>query len=223
MSTNLLPRPKSYEEAQSEFQRVMGDPRRLNKYLVVAITVMSLTCIAMVAMCLRLTTQQKEKIVVRIDDVGRALAVGFTTSGYKAQPNEVKYFLSQFVHDYYGRNRATVREDFARSMYFLNSPLAVARMDDDRKNKAIEKFILGGDDEIDIQVNNIILSEITKAPYSAQVDIEKVYRNRGGIPTRREKYVVSISFTIAAEVPNAAVLVNPLGFTVLDLRVDQAF
>lgn len=223
MSTNLLPRPKSYEEGQTIMHRVTGDPRALNKYLTVAITVLAVALIAALSLCVKLTAQQKEKIVVRIDDAGRPLAVGYTVSGYKPQPNEIKYFLAQFVHDYYGRVRSTVRDDFGRSMYFLAEPLAHAVMEDDRRTRGIEKFILSGDDQIEIVIRNIVLNETVKPPYAAQVDIEKIFRNRSGFESKREKYIVGIRFTVTPEVPNNAVLVNPLGFVITSLRHDQAF
>jgi type IV secretory pathway TrbF-like protein len=224
MSTQHLPRPKSYEDAETAFQKVMGDPRRLCRILAVALV----GCIAVDAGLLllnfRTASQQRERIVVRIDDVGRAQAVGFATSGAtKVQPNETKYFLAQFVHDYYGRNRASMRDDFMRSLMFLNSPFATARMEEERRTKSIEKFIVGGEDEIEIRVNNIILGDLSHEPYTAQVDITKVYRDRAGNETKQEKYIEGITWQMSADVPNAAVLVNPLGFTILSLREDQAF
>ena len=223
MSTaHYLPRPKSYEDAESAFQRVIGDPRRLCKILAFALIGCIATNAGLVLLNFRTAAQQREKIVVRIDDVGRAQAVGFTSAG-KVQPNETKYFLAQFVHDYYGRSRASIREDFMRSLMFLNSPYATSRMEEDRKSKAIEKFILGNDDEIEIRVNNIILGDLAHEPYSAQVDLEKVYRDRAGNETKREKFIEGVTWQMATEVPNAAILVNPLGFTILSLREDQAF
>lgn len=224
MSTNLLPRPKSYEEGQNILRRVTGDPHALNKYLAVALTAMSLAVVGSVFVGLKLTAQQKEKIVVRIDtETGRPIAVGYTVGGYKPQPNEIKYFLAQFVHDYYGRVRATVRDDFGRSMFFLTEPLARSVMEDDRRTRGIEKFIVSGDDQIEVVIRNIVLGEIAKPPYSAQVDIEKIFRNRSGFESKREKYIVGITFTVAPEVPNSAVLTNPLGFVITSLRQDQAF
>ena len=166
---------------------------------------------------------QRERLVVRIDDVGRAQAVGYSSLEYKPQSAEIKYFLTQFVHDYYGRNRATVRDTFTRSMAFLSSPLAAARMEVEHKSKAIEKYLVGDSDDVQIQVNNIVLTDLRKAPYVAQVDIEKVFRSREGAELRREKYVESVTFSFTTEVPNALIPVNPLGLMITYLREDQAF
>jgi type IV secretory pathway TrbF-like protein len=108
-------------------------------------------------------------------------------------------------------------------MSFLSSTLATVRMDEERKTKAIEKYLIGDADDVQIQVNNIVLADLRKPPYVAQIDIEKVYRGRDGSEMKREKYVESVTFSFANEVPNAMIPVNPLGLMVTYLREDQAF
>ena len=67
----------------------------------------------------------------------------YSSLEYKPQAPEIKYFLTQFVHDYYSRNRATVRDDFSRSLMFLDSRIAAERMEQNRKTKEIEQFMIG--------------------------------------------------------------------------------
>jgi type IV secretion system protein VirB5 len=221
--THHLPRPKNYEDAASQFARVMAQPQLTRNYLAAGMIATSLLSIGLLFLNFRTQAQQRERIVVRIDEVGRAQALGYSSLEYHPQAPEIKYFLTQFVHDYYGRNRATVRGDFQRSMAFLSSPLAAARMDEERKNKAIEKFLVGDTEEVQIQVINIVSTELRKPPYLAQVDIEKVFRGADGSELRREKYVDSITFTFTSQVPNALIPINPLGLMVTYLREDQAF
>lgn len=221
MTPHLLPKPKSFEDAQSAFLRQMGDPRRLSKMLATVVVIGTIIVAALTGLLFKIVTTQRERIVIRIDELGRAQALGISNLSYTVQPVEMKYFLGQFVHDYYGRNRTTVHQDFARSMLFLNPQLASKRMQGDAKD--IEKFIANGDDEIEVVVRNIVLVQADKSPYVAQVDIEKISRQRGGIETKRERFVEGITFSVASEVPNAAILVNPLGFTILSLREDQDF
>lgn len=223
ITPHLLPRPKSYTDAHNEFLRTMGDPRTLNKYLTIALIVTSTVALALVAVNYQTAARQREKIVVRIDDLGRAQALGTTAVNYTVQPNEVKYFLSLFVNNYYGRNRETVTKDFERSLYFLNAPMAQTVMSQERQNKTLSKFVLSNEDEVTILVKNIVLDNLSNSPYTAQVDLEKIYNDRGGHETRRERFTDIISFTTSTEVPNSAILVNPLGFTILSLREDQAF
>jgi type IV secretion system protein VirB5 len=221
--THHLPRPKTYEDAADRFAQVVAQPRMMRNYFAAGMLTTSLLSLGLLVLNFRTQALQRERLVVRIDDVGRAQAVGYSSLEYKPQMPEIKYFLTQFVHDYYGRNRATVREDFARSMAFLSSPLAAARMDAEHKSKAIEKYLIGDSEDVQVQVNNIVLTDLRKPPYVAQVDIEKIYRMRDGSESRREKYVESITFSFTNEVPNALIPVNPLGLMVTYFREDQAF
>jgi type IV secretion system protein VirB5 len=222
-STHLLPRPKTYEDSAERFADSIVQPRITTNYLRVAMVCSILLSIGLLVLNFRTQAQQRERLVVRIDEVGRAQAVGFSSLEYKPQAPEIKYFLTQFVHEYYGRNRATVRDDFARSMDFLSAPLASARMEEERRTKAIEHFLLGDSDDVQIQVNNIVLTDLRKAPYVAQIDIDKIYRMRDGSEMKREKYVESVTFSFTNEVPNALIPINPLGLMVTYLREDQAF
>ncbi len=87
----------------------------------------------------------------------------------------------------------------------------------------MEHYLLGDADDVSIQVNNIVLADLRKAPYVAQIDIEKVYKMRDGSEMKREKYVESVTFSFTNDVPNAMIPVNPLGLMITYLREDQAF
>src|SRR5882724_3366098 len=100
--THLLPRPKTYEDAATSFARAIVQPRITNNYLGIALLFALALSIGLLALNFRTQSQQRERIVVRIDEVGRAQAVGFTSLEYKPQASEIKYFLTLFVHDYYG-------------------------------------------------------------------------------------------------------------------------
>lgn len=221
--THLLPRPKTYQDAAGRFAEAIVQPRITNMYLRVSLVCSLLLSIGLLLLNFRTQSQQRERLVVRIDEIGRAQAIGFSSLEYKPQSAEIKYFLTQFVHDYYGRNRATVRDDFQRSMSFLSRSLATARMDEERRTKAIEHYLIGDADDVQIQVNNIVLADLRKAPYVAQIDIEKVYRMRDGSELKREKFVESVTFSFTNEVPNALIPANPLGLMITYLNEDQAF
>lgn len=223
LGTHLLPRPKTYDDAAERFATAIAQPRITINCLRTALLCSLVLCVGLLVLNFRTAAQQRERIVVRIDDVGRAQSIGFSSLQYQPRAPEIKYFLTQFVHDFYGRNRATMHEDFTRSMSFLSTQLAAARMDEERKTKAMEKFMVGDGDAIDIQISNIVLADLRKSPYVAQVDLEKIYRDRDGGELKREKYVESVTFSFTNEIPNALVPVNPLGLMITYLREDQAF
>lgn len=201
----------------------MGDPRTLNKYLAVALIVLSVCLVGLVALNLRTAAHQNDRVVVLIDDLGRAQAMGVSSLNYAIHPSEAKFFLASFVADYYSRNRQTIERDMGRALHFLAEPLAQAILQDEREHKTVSKFPLSNDDEITIVVDNIVLGDLSRAPYSAEVDIEKIYKDRAGSETKRETYIVSVTFTTAEKINNAEILINPLGFTILSLRDSQAF
>jgi type IV secretion system protein VirB5 len=143
---------------------------------------------------------------------------------YKPQASEIKYFLTQFVHDYYSRNKATVRDDFSRSLNFLDSRLAASRMDENRKTKEIENFIVNANEEIEVRVQSIVLQDLRTSPFRATVDFDKVYLSgRDRTQMRVERYVGSFLFVFRDSVPNNMIPVNPLGLTITYFRDDQAF
>jgi type IV secretion system protein VirB5 len=162
--------------------------------------------------------------VSRINELGRAEAVTYGSLEYHPQEADIKYFLIQFVRQYYGRMHATLQESYTRSLYFLDGRLADAIIEANKKTKDLEGFLTGQTDEIDIQVKNVAIEDLRQAPYKATVDFEKVYYSPANhAETRRERYVANIVFVVKQPVSNAMIPVNPLGLTITYFREDQAF
>src|SRR5688572_26054982 len=96
----------------------------MNTYLKIALLCVSLVALGLVGLNFR--TQSKyehvKPLIIRIDDVGRAQAVQYDDLTYKpmGQAPELKYFLIQFVTKHFGRMRATVKQQYAESLYFLD-------------------------------------------------------------------------------------------------------
>ena len=79
-------------------------------------------------------------------------------------------------------------------------------------------------DETEVDVKNVTFVDLSKAPYKASVDFEKVLYAPGTRQERkRETYVAQIDFALRDVVPNAFIRVNPLGLQITYFRVDQAF
>jgi len=82
--------------------------------------------------------------IIRISDVGRAEAVKLPIlAEYQPQELEIKYFLADFVERHYGRMRATLRESYSRSLYFLERQLADSLIEANRKSQVVETFLVG--------------------------------------------------------------------------------
>ena len=217
-----------WDDAQARFVEVYGSAVVLNTYLKVALLCVSLVAVGLVVVNLR--TQARvaayKPLVVRIDDVGRAQAVQYDSLAYTpvGQAPELKYFLIQFVTTHYGRIRATVKEQYAESLYFLDAPLAEATLAADLRERTIETFLTSTADEVEIQVRNVTLDQLATPPYTASVDFERIVYGLGSRqPRRRETAVARVTFVLSDQIPNAVIPVNPLGLAVTYVRVDQAF
>jgi type IV secretion system protein VirB5 len=216
------------EDAKRQYVELFGSALVMNTYLKIALLGVSLIAVGLLVLNFRTIKkyEQFKPLVIRIDDIGRAQAVRYDTLTYEPQGQapELKYFLTQFVSKHFARLRSTVRERYAESLYFLDAAIADATIAQSQRTQSIETFLAGGEDEVEIHVKNVSLDELTRAPYKAAVDFEKVYYGLGNRQEKkRETFVAQITFVLRDQIPNAMVLVNPLGLTITYFRVDQAF
>jgi type IV secretory pathway TrbF-like protein len=216
------------EDARRQYVELFGSALVMNTYLKIALVCVSLVAVGLLVLNFRTTAKYEhlKPLVIRIDDIGRAQAVQYDTLTYRPQGQapELKYFLTQFVTKHFARMRATVKDRFTESLYFLDAALADATIAQNQRSQSLEPFLTGLADEIDIQVRNVTLDALTAAPYTATVDFDKVYYGPGSRQERkRETYVAQVLFVLRDQIPNAMVLVNPLGLTITYVRVDQAF
>jgi type IV secretion system protein VirB5 len=150
-----------------------GEAIVTNSYLKIAVVVLSLVILGLVFLDVRTlnTFHDFKPLVIRIDELGRAQAVGYDTFAYKPEDKEAKYFLTQFCELYYRRNRYTVNDDFTKSFYFLDGKLANDIMAAYKNEKVIEDFLSNpSSPEVDIDVQQVALEPMLKPPYKASVD-----------------------------------------------------
>lgn len=230
MSQDSFPPDESprIEDARRQYVELFGSALVMNTYLKIALLGVSVVAIGLLVLNFRTFKKYEslKPLVIRIDDIGRAQAVQYDTLTYQPQGQapELKYFLTHFVTQHFARMRATVKERYAQSLYFLDAALADATIAQNQRAQTIESFLAGNGDEIEVQVKNVTLDELKAAPYKATVDFEKVYYGQGGRQEKkRETFVAQITFVLRDQIPNALVLVNPLGLTITYFRVDQAF
>jgi type IV secretion system protein VirB5 len=216
------------EDAKRQYVELFGSALVMNTYLKIALLCVSLVAVGLVALNLRTLKKfdQIKPLVIRIDDIGRAQAVQYDTLTYQPQGQapELKYFLTQFITKHFARLRATLKERYAESLYFLDASIADATIAQNQRAQTIENFLSGTADEIEIQVKNVTLDELKASPYKAAVAFEKVYYTFGSRQEKkRETFVAQVTFVLRDQIPNAMVLLNPLGLTITYFRVDQAF
>lgn len=164
-----------------------------------------------------------QRVFVRINEVGRAEAVAYSDFAYHPQAPEIRYFLSQFVIGYYGRNHKTVREQYVNSLYFLDRQLFDVVDGQDRRSQWLPKFLTSSDDDVNIAVNNVVIEDLAAEPYRARVEFTKVFTNTTGTEIKRENWAAEFLFRFNPNVPNSLVPHNPLGLAITYFRQDQAF
>ena len=222
----LPPTGYEYGEARRRYVEQYGSTLVMNTYLQIALACLSAVVVALVVLNVHTqrTFRNVKPLVIRIDDVGHAAAVSYDSLTYTPQAPELKYFLVQFVTMHYGRMRATVRQQYGQSLYFLDGRLADATMDANKKSGTIERFIAGSGDEIDVRVKNVTLDDLRQPPYRATVDFDKVYLALSTrMELKREAFVAHLVFVMSGQVDNARIPINPLGLAITYFREDQAF
>ena len=213
--------------AAERYLEQYGDPLVMNTYLKVTILCLVAVCLALAALVFKSqkALASMRPLIIRINDVGRAEAIDYRNFQYRPQEAENKYYLTRWAELYFTRNRFTIERDQTDSLYFLNSDVQRAVIDQERKDGIIAKY--QGDSSlpfVDVEVKNVILDDLRQSPYSARIEFEKIYSN----PTdhselKREQWTASVTYVFRENVQNKALAVNPLGLTIVRFRADQAF
>jgi len=222
----VVPADKDERAAKRQFVEFYGSVAVTNTYLMIAVVCLAAVSIGLTILNAR-TAQALRRVkppVIRINETGQAEVLPPSALEYRPREAEVRYFLIEFVRRHYSRIRATVREDYARSLYYLDERLAAGLMESDKKQNAIAAFLAGGAPEVDVTVRNVSIEDLRQSPYRAIVEFEKVfYAPSDRSEIKRERYVANVVFVVRDQVPNALVPVNPLGLTITYFREDQAF
>jgi type IV secretion system protein VirB5 len=208
--------------AAERYLEQYGDPLVMNTYLKVTILCLVVVCLALAALVYK---SQKALInahplIVRINDVGRAEAID-----YRPQEAENKYYLSRWAELYFNRNRFTIERDQTNALYFLNSDVQRAVIEQERKDNIILTYRNDSTlPYVDVEIKNVVLDDLRLSPYSARIEFEKVYTNPADhTELKRERWTASVTYVFRENVKNNELAVNPLGLTIVRFRADQAF
>jgi type IV secretory pathway TrbF-like protein len=202
-----------------------GDAVVTNTYLKITILALCLLCAG--SLYIAYSTVKKIDMFhtryIRIDTIGRAEAVNYDDLNYKPQEKEIKYFLTEFCRLYYSRNKLTIRDDFRRSLLFMDTALADNTLAAWSKNKVINNFLSSSAPDQEIKVNRIDIEDLRATPYKATVEYELIYispLDRSEI--KRSQYVAHFVFSFRDTVGNDLIQINPLGLAISYFREDEA-
>src|ERR1700728_2519463 len=139
------------------------DPLVMNTYLKITILVLAVVCTALTFLLFRgqMPLANVHPLIVRINDVGRAEAIDYRNFQYRPQEAENKYYLTRWAELYFSRNRFTIERDQTNALYFLNSDVQRAVIDQERKDNVIQTYIKDSSlPFVDVEVKNVVLDDL---------------------------------------------------------------
>jgi type IV secretion system protein VirB5 len=226
MSTQTKATPEITRAAERYLEQY-GDPLVMNTYLKVTILVLSAVCLALAALTFmsQRALARMHPMIVRINDVGRAEAIDYRNFSYRPQEAENKYYLTRFAELYFARNRFTIERDQTSALYFLNSDVQRAVIEQERKDNIIQTYIKDSSlPYVDVEVKEVVLDDLRQSPYSARIEFVKVFSNPADhSELKRERWTATVTYVFRENVKNNELAVDPLGLTIVRFRADQAF
>ena len=214
---------KRANDAGREYAEIWGETVQANRRLRTLSTVLAGACLTLGVLLLRIASVEPPRpIVVRVDEVGRAEAVAYEAATAQADPLDptTKYFLNRFVDDFHSRRRATVEEQWTRSLRFLSTELANAAFARDGSEVAA---MAAGTADTELQVEQVVLRihPAPEAPHGATADFDLVHLSAGQ-ETLRERWSLTLRFEFLAQVASELVVYNPMDILITYLQADQA-
>ena len=214
---------KQTQDAGAEYAEIWGEAVHSNRHLRVFSIGLGALCLLLTVVIIRIVTIDPPKpIVIRVDEVGRAEAVSYEAMTAQADPLDptTKYFLNRFIHDFYSRRRATVQENWSRSLRFLTTELANASFRVESQNVAL---LAAGAARDELQVENVLLriQANPTEPHGATADFDLV-RMVGANEVGRDRWSLSLQFLFLQEIPPDLIAFNPMGIIITYLQGDRA-
>ena len=211
------------KDAGAEYAEIWGEAVHTNRHLRTITVGLGLAVLLLIVVVIRIASVDPPRpIVVRVDEIGRAEAVAYDVMEAQADPLDptTKYFLNRFVYDFYSRRRATVEENWSRSLRFLTTDLANASFRAESQNIAL---LAAGAARDELQVDRVVLriQANPQEPHSATADFDLVRLVAEG-EVDRERWSLSLQFLFLDEIPPDLIVHNPMGIVVTYLQGDRA-
>jgi type IV secretion system protein VirB5 len=214
-------------EAGKKYLELYAQPVVTNTYLKVSILVLSLVCLALLALFYRAQSAalHLKPLVISVSDIGRGQAMPYDDFTRVPLDRVSKYYLARWTSLYYARNHATLQRDFAESLNFLADALQSSTIAQAKREKTLDNFLADpGLPNVDIEIRAVVLEDLRQAPYRAHIEFDKVFRSPGDQQElRRERWTANVVYSFRQDVSNQMLLANPLGLVIGYYREDQAF
>lgn len=208
-----------------EFADIWAHAVIAHRHLRVATWALGAFVFLLLIIVFRLSNVEAPKpIVIRVDDIGRAEALAYEAVEAAPTPTDpaTKYFLNQFLSDYYGRQRATVETAWPRALRFLQTGLSRAAFEahaDTIAAIAAGRAPGGIEKRVEQVVLRILPAE--QPPWQASADFD-VVQLVPGRPPEPERWTASLQFIFLDEIPADLLTINPLGLIVTYIDADRA-
>ena len=211
------------KDAGAEYAEIWGEAIHTNRHLRVISGGLAIAVLFLIVVVFRIVSVDPPRpIVVRVDEVGRAEALSYEAMEAQADPLDptTKYFLNRFIYDFYSRRRATVAENWSRSLRFLSTELANASFRSESQNVAL---LAAGGARDELQVARVILriQPNPQQPHSATADFDLV-RMEMAREVSRERWTLSLQFLFLEQIPPDLIVSNPMGIIINYLQGDRA-
>ena len=211
------------QDAGQEYAEIWGEAIHSNRHLRVISVGLGIGLLLLIVVVIRIVSVEPPRpIIVRVDEIGRAEAVAYEAMEARADPLDptTKYFLNRFIHDFYSRRRATVQENWSRSLRFLTTELANASFRAESRNVAL---LAAGAARDELQVERVVLriQANPEEPHGATVDFDLV-RLVAQNEVSRERWSLSLQFLFLDEIPPDLIVFNPMGIVITYLQGDRA-
>ena len=226
MATTAKPTSEITRAAERYLEQY-GDPLVMNTYLKITILVLAVVCLVLAGLIYRsqMALASVHPLIVRINRVGQAQAIDYHDFKYHPEEVENKYYLARWTKLYFRRDRFTIERDQTNALYFLDSSLQNAVINQEQKRNTIADYVQDGSlPFVDVKIKNIVLGNLRQPPYSALIEFERIFTS----PTdqsvlKREQWTASVTYVFRDKVKNEELAVNPLGLTIIHFHADQAF
>ena len=211
------------KDAGAEYAEIWGEAMHSNRHLRVISVALGIGVLLLIVVVLRVVSVEPPRpIVVRVDEVGRAEAVAYELMEAQADPLDptTKYFLNRFINDFYSRRRATVEQNWSRSLRFLSTELGNASFRAESQNIAL---LAAGAARDELQVDRVVLriQANPQEPHSATADFDLV-RMEMANEVGRERWTLSLQFFFLETIPPDLIVFNPMGIIISYLQGDRA-